>query len=101
MNNKRLVTIVCYNKVSQMDRQQAWNFYKQLFDNTEGAEKTRYKNILIDIKDLRDIAYDGASKIPKGYHRCKYCDWIAEGDFEDLLCSDCRESFGHSLYSEL
>ena len=34
-------------------------------------------------------------------HNCKYCGQLVEGSYEDLLCEDCRESFGHSLYSEL
>ena len=37
----------------------------------------------------------------KGHHLCKYCYGIAEGEYEDLLCPNCREVFGHSLYSEL
>lgn len=35
-------------------------------------------------------------------HFCPYCRTnIVEGDYEDLLCSECREIFGHSLYNEL
>ena len=37
----------------------------------------------------------------KNHHICGYCNGIAEGDMEDLLCRDCRELFGHTLYSEL
>lgn len=37
----------------------------------------------------------------ESHHVCKYCGGIAEGAYEDLLCADCRELFGHSLYSEL
>ena len=40
-------------------------------------------------------------KIPKGSHACPYCGGIAEGTHEDLLCGECRETFGHSLISEL
>lgn len=36
-----------------------------------------------------------------GKHICKYCGEIAEGEYEELLCDECREIFGHSLYSEL
>ena len=35
------------------------------------------------------------------HHLCKYCHGIAEGTYDDLLCEECREVFGHSLYSEL
>ena len=40
-------------------------------------------------------------KLTKGNHLCKHCGDIAEGEYEDLLCPECRETFGHSLYSEL
>lgn len=36
-----------------------------------------------------------------GKHICQYCGNVVEGDYEDLLCDECREIFGHSLYSEL
>ena len=35
------------------------------------------------------------------YHICKYCGQISKGANKDLLCEDCREIFGHSLYNEL
>lgn len=34
-------------------------------------------------------------------HFCKYCGKTTEGDNADLLCPDCQETFGHTLYSEL
>ena len=37
----------------------------------------------------------------KGHHICKYCKGIAKGTDKDLLCDDCRVSFGHTFYSEL
>ena len=37
----------------------------------------------------------------KDHHFCKYCDGIADGKNKDVLCTNCREIFGHSLYSEL
>ena len=39
--------------------------------------------------------------IAKGHHICKYCNSIADGSTKDLLCEDCRKTFGHSFYSEL
>jgi hypothetical protein len=36
-----------------------------------------------------------------GKHLCKYCGEIVDGEYEDLLCEDCRMTFGHALYSEL
>ena len=35
------------------------------------------------------------------YHICKYCGKIVKGSNKNILCEDCREIFGHSLYSEL
>lgn len=34
-------------------------------------------------------------------HICKYCGDIANGPDEDVLCQDCRYTFGHAFYSEL
>jgi len=48
-----------------------------------------------------DAGWQTCHKIPRGKHSCKYCGGIAEGTHEDLLCSECRETFGHALYSEL
>lgn len=39
--------------------------------------------------------------VAKGHHICKYCGGIADGTTKDVLCGDCRETFGHYLYSEL
>ena len=36
-----------------------------------------------------------------GYHICKYCGSITRGSNEDALCKDCRELFGHSMFSQL
>ena len=36
-----------------------------------------------------------------GKHLCKYCGEVVDGEYEDLLCKDCRTIFGHALYSEL
>jgi len=33
--------------------------------------------------------------------KCKYCNKENGSSEEDLLCPECRERFGHSLYSEL
>ena len=37
----------------------------------------------------------------KKHHICKYCGGIADGIDEDILCSECREDFGHAFFSEL
>lgn len=63
---------------------------KQRFLNKMNAENdTAFK---IDDTEIIDIT---------GKHICPYCGDIAEGEYEDLLCADCRMTFGHALYSEL
>ena len=37
----------------------------------------------------------------EAFHSCKYCGQVTEGIDEDILCEDCREVFGHTLYSQL
>ena len=37
----------------------------------------------------------------KNHHLCKYCGCVAKGTDEDVLCTDCRELFGHAFFSEL
>ena len=79
----------------------------QVYDKQECEfTGTEYKKSLL--KDYRDEikqelgnnytveVYDANT-----HHLCKYCGDIAEGDYEDLLCNDCYELFGHALYSEL
>ena len=34
-------------------------------------------------------------------HICQYCGEIVKGTDEDVLCQDCRYTFGHVFYSEL
>lgn len=101
MKSKDLVTIVCYNKVETREREEALKFYRNGFNCSDGAEKERYANIIMDLMGFGNLAYDRVSKIPNGFHECKYCGGLAEGDFEDLLCGECRYDFGHSLFSEL
>ena len=40
-------------------------------------------------------------EVPAGKHICKYCGNMVDGDYEDELCDECKQLFGHSLYSEL
>ena len=96
------VTIICYGKAEKMPRAKALKFYKDCARACEGAERERYTNIVLDLMEGWNLCTDGDSDwLPKGYHKCKYCGGVAEGDYDDLLCEKCREDFGHSLYSEL
>ena len=46
---------------------------------------------------------EGITKVYDGnnHHICKFCGDIAKGIDEDILCSKCRELFGHAFFSEL
>lgn len=46
---------------------------------------------------------EGITKVYDGnnHHICKFCGGIANGIDEDILCSKCRELFGHAFFSEL
>lgn len=45
---------------------------------------------------------EGITKVYDGNnHICKFCGGIAKGIDEDILCSKCRELFGHAFFSEL
>lgn len=48
-----------------------------------------------------DAKWTECKKVPEDKHVCKYCGNIADGTHTDLLCAECREAFGHTLYSEL
>jgi rubrerythrin len=58
----------------------------------ESINKEHNTDFTVDNSTLTNIT---------GKHICKYCGNIVEGEYEDLLCDECREIFGHSLYSEL
>ena len=58
----------------------------------ESINKEHNTDFTVDNSTLTNIT---------GRHICKYCGNIVEGEYEDLLCDECKEIFGHSLYSEL
>jgi rubrerythrin len=41
------------------------------------------------------------AKALNGSHICKYCGEITKGTDDDVLCPECRGTFGHAFYSEL
>lgn len=53
-------------------------------------------------KELEDDGVEITRMVPqKGHHVCKYCGGIADGTQTDILCSECRTTFGHYSYYEL
>ena len=98
---KDIVTIFCDGEEEKEERLDAMSRYLDAMCCCEGSEKERYTNIYLDLKNGRKMAWDKGF-VPKGYHLCPYCKYeLAEGEFKDLLCSYCREDFGHALATEL
>jgi len=56
------------------------------------------KEYVCEPKALDDIK---GNLLLKNYHRCGYCGKATYGSNTDELCRDCKETFGHSLFSEL
>lgn len=55
-----MVEVFCYGKIRRFNsRQQAINFYKICQENSEGAERERYTNILCDLLwTTEKVVYD-------------------------------------------
>ena len=85
--NKLIVVTEEFSQVVSLTKE--WDFTKekfisllQLVDAFNGAK-------ILDVADANT------------HHICKYCGDIAQGIDEDVLCADCRMTFGHAFYSEL
>lgn len=85
--NKLIVVTEEYSKVLEFDKE--WDFPKEKFINLI-QQTNMFKN-----EKVLDVA-DGHT-----HHICQYCGEIAEGTDENVLCQDCRMTFGHAFYSEL
>lgn len=72
---------------------------RAIFKDTSGRMEAELLKI-VQVQEP-ERKWTSIQKLPKGKHICKYCGGIAEGTYQDLLCEECRECFGHSLYSEL
>jgi len=66
-----------------------------------GKDKTESEILEMMQRDEPEHKWQSIKRQPRGTHLCKYCGVIVIGTCADLLCTDCRETFGHSLYSEL
>ena len=75
------------------------------FMSKENGNILTYKEMLAEWNEL----YDGGDDTnPVGWdeyytpiHECKYCGAITNGADVNVLCEDCRMTFGHTFYSEL
>ena len=98
-----MVTIFCYGKKEQMNRQEAIKLYTQGVVACEGSEKSRYANILADLLDGQDIAIDDYEeyRLLNKTHKCKKCGKDAHGTNQDMLCPDCIRRYNVTKYSEI
>ena len=86
MNTNKIIAITSDDRVVEIEYQKAYNLREETWINTASAiAGTPVKAI-----------YNGNT-----HHVCKYCGQVTEGTLSDLLCNECRELFGHALYSEL
>ena len=54
------------------------------------------------IKKILDLINDIYILIPqKRINRCKYCSKLTDSQDPNILCPNCKETFGHSFFSEL
>ena len=65
--------------------------------NLELSDKQQ--NQFMDYFDIYDDAYD--EFFVDDFCSCPYCGMPSDSSNPDVLCSDCRETFGHVFYSEL
>lgn len=57
---KEAIKIICYGQEEiYTDRMKAMQFYMNCADNSEGAERERYLNILLDLMDGKSLCTDG------------------------------------------
>ena len=80
------------------------NFFAEC--TTKDNKEVTVEQKAVDLEDckriLKESGYTYTKLVSaKGHHLCKYCWRIAEGSYKDLLCDECKRTFGHSLYSEL
>lgn len=66
-----------------------WDFPKERWITLIQKTNAFKDKIVLDVADANT------------HHICKYCGNIAEGTYEEVLCADCRDTFGHAFYYEL
>ena len=55
---KDIVTIICYDEETKMEREKAKAFYLNCMANSEGAERDRYTNIYLDLMSGASVCRD-------------------------------------------
>ena len=85
--NKLIVVTEEFSQVLELH--QEWEFSKEKYINLLQRTDMFKNEKILDVADANT------------HHICKYCGDIAQGTDEDVLCQDCRMTFGHAFYSEL
>ena len=85
-------------------------YFVEAIDNEGRTWIAKYNTRKSEIQDMFDAgeAEFGGNPVrlikiasDRNHHICKYCGGIAEEKYDDLLCGECREIFGHTLFSQL
>lgn len=58
VKKRDLVTIICYGQKQERTRDDALKFYHDCVQNSDGNERRRYMNILLDLMYGKTICYD-------------------------------------------
>ena len=57
-NGKELITVRCYYKEEKITRADAIKKYREGYECSDGSEKERYMEVLIDLLDGKDYCDD-------------------------------------------
>lgn len=99
VNNNELIEATHINRVKGRGRLDICQKHKGYIKNTLDFVKmlSKVEGIEIDDEQAKSILSNHNNTNKK----CKYCGKNNGSSDSNLLCPKCRESFGHSLYSEL
>lgn len=85
--NKIIVVTEEFSTVITLDN--VWDFPKERWITLIQKTNAFKDKKVLDVTDANT------------HHICKYCGNIAEGTYEEVLCEECRDTFGHAFYYEL
>jgi|GEM_PF-7069448 len=63
-----MISTVCYgNRVEWPSLKEASDHFRMAADCSEGCERERYVDVLMDLLDGRSVAWDKHGEVPSGY----------------------------------
>lgn len=78
------------------------NIILQIEELSKISNELKDNEVCQIIKKILDLINDIYILIPqKRINRCKYCSEHTDSQDPNILCPNCRETFGHSFFSEL